>query len=325
MRLDPANSLPYSNLVGIYCRLNRLDEAKATYQQALANKLDRPGLRYNIYGVAFLEDDVAEMKRQVDWAAGKPGVEDFLLSHQSDTEAYSGHLGKARELSRRAVESALFASQKDTAAERQMNAALREAEFGYFAEARNETESALAMASTRNIQVLAALVFARAGDSVRAEKMADELEKKNALNTKINGYWLPTIRAAIEIDRQNPSKAIEILQPAISYELGVTNPQPQVGGMLYPVYVRAQAYLMLRRGKEAAAEYQKYVDHKGVVVNCPLAALARLGLARAYVLMEDSSKASAAYQDFLALWKDADSDIPILKVARTEYEKLHYE
>jgi tetratricopeptide (TPR) repeat protein len=321
VRLDPDNSVPYSNLVEIYCRLNRLGEARATYQRALALNLDRPGLRYNMYGVAFLEADTAETGRLAAWAAGKPGLEDFLLSYQSDTEAYSGRLGAARELSRRAIESALAAGQKETAAIRQLNAALREAEFGNVAEARNLAASALSHASTQNTQTLAALALARAGDSVRARELADGLEKENPLNTRINGYWLPSIRASIEINQQNPRKAIEILQAAARYELGVANPQTQVGGMLYPVYVRAQAYLLLRQGSAAAAEYQKYLDRRTIAVNCPLGALSHLGLARAYVTMGDSVKAKAAYLEFLTRWKYADPDIPMFREAKAEYEK----
>jgi tetratricopeptide (TPR) repeat protein len=162
----------------------------------------------------------------------------------------------------------------------------------------------------------------RQGDSNCAQKMADELQKQNPLNTKIKGYFLPTIRAAVEINRKNPAKAIEILQVAAPYELGNPDPQPVVGAMLYPVYVRGQAYLLLHQGSAAAAEFQKFLDYRGVVVNCPLGALARLGLARAYAMQGDAAKAKAAYQNFLTLWKDADPDIPILKQANAEYAKL---
>jgi len=152
--------------------------------------------------------------------------------------------------------------------------------------------------------------------------MADELQKQNPLNTKINGYFLPTIRAAVEINRKNPAKAIEILQVAAPYELGNPDPDPVVGAMMYPVYERGQAYLLLQQGRAAAAEFQKFLDHQGVVVNCPLGSLARLGLARAYAMQGDAAKAKAAYQDFLTLWKDADANIPILIAAKAEYAKL---
>jgi predicted Zn-dependent protease len=151
--------------------------------------------------------------------------------------------------------------------------------------------------------------------------MADELEKQNPVNTVIVGYWLPTIRAAIEINRNNPAKAIELLQAATSYELGISPTQAEFGAFLYPAYVRGQAYLLLRQGSEAAAEFQKFLD-RGLVANCPLGALAYLGLARAYALQGEIAKAKAAYKNFLTLWKDADPDIPILKEAKAEYAKL---
>jgi eukaryotic-like serine/threonine-protein kinase len=322
LRLNPESGISYGNLVAQYCHLNRLADAKAAYQQALAHKLDRASLHYNRYGVAFLDGDSTEMSDQVAWSAGKPGVDDVLASHQSDTEAFSGHVGKAREMSRRAVDAAQRAGQNETAAELEMNASLREAEFGNTAEALNFASSALSRASTTNVQVLEALALARTGDTVRSQRMADELQKQNPLNTKINNYWLPSIRAAIEIDRKDFPKSIEILQTAAGYELGIPNPQPQIGGMLYPVYLRGQAYLALHQGKEAAAEFQKFIDHRGVVVNCPLGVLAHLGLARAYAISGDAAKSRAAYRDFFALWKDADPDIPILKQAKVEFARL---
>ncbi len=321
-RLNPDSGIPYGNLVENYCRLNRLGEAKEMYQRALANNLDYPDLHYYRYAVAFLEGDAAEMQIQINWATGKPGVEDVLLSFQSDTEAFSGHLKRARDLSRRAVESARRSSENETAAVRKLNGALREAEFGNAVQARSEAAAAIALASTRSSRVLAALVLARIGDSDRAQSMVNELQKQNPLNTRINVYWLPSIRAAIEINRKNPTKAIEILQTAIPYELGVPGPQPGIGVMLYPAYLRGQAYLMLNQGTAAAAEFQKFLDNRTMVINFPLGALARLGRARALVLEGDSLKARAAYQDFLALWGDGDPEIPILKQARAEYAHL---
>ena len=225
-RLNPDSGTLWANLVADYSRLNRLGEAKAAYQVAMSRKLEYPSLHSNRYGVAFLEGDVEEMQRQADWATGNPEAEGILLSAQSDTEAFSGRLGNARELSQRAVDSARRASEKETAAEWEMNAALREVEFSNTAQARSATAAALALASTRDVQILAALALARAGDSNRAQKMADELQKQNPLNTNINGYFLPTIRAAVEINRKNPAKAIEILQVAAPYELGTPTPIP---------------------------------------------------------------------------------------------------
>jgi len=322
LRLKPDSALVYANLVSAYSHLYRLGDAKTTYERALARNLESPKLHYYRYGVAFLEGDAAEMERQSAWSAGRPGSDDILLSLQSDTEASSGHLGKARQLSRRASESAQRVGENEAAAGREMNAALREAEFGNAVQARSQTASALALDSTQGTQILAAVVLARAGDSDRAQKMADDLEKQSPLNTTINGYWLPTIRASLELNRQNPSKAVEILETATPYELGEPDPAPEVGGFLYPIFLRGQAYLALGQGSAAAAEFRKFIDHRGVVINCPLGALAYLGLARAYGLQGDTSKTRAAYQDFLALWKDADPDIPVLIAAKAEYAKL---
>ena len=302
--------------------MDRYQDAKDTYQRAVSRGLDYSDLHYFRYGVAFLEGDRAEMQRQADWAAGKPGREDVLLSTESDTEAFSGHLTQARELSRRAVESAHTAGENETAAKRELNDAIREVEFGYPLQARDEVASALHLSSTRSTRVLAAAVLARSGDTQQAEKMAADLQKQNPLNTKIIGYWLPTIRAAVELDRHNPGKAIEILEEAAPYELGSAGPQPELGAMLYPVYLRGQAYLALHQGSAAAAEFQKFLDHKGIAINSLLAGLAPLGIARAYSLQGDTTKARGAYQNFLVAWKAADPDIPILKQAKTEYARL---
>jgi serine/threonine protein kinase/CheY-like chemotaxis protein/tetratricopeptide (TPR) repeat protein len=321
LRLNPDSAVTHTNLVANYCRLNRLGEAKAAGREALARKLDRPNMHSNLYGVAFLEGDEAEMQRRVAAASGKPGLEDILLTHQADTEAFSGRLGRARESSRRAVESAKRAGEPERAAQEQLNLALQEAEFGHAASARREAAAALALAPTLSVRVLAALALARSGDPDRAQAIADELYRQNPLNANINGYWLPTVRAAVALERGTPSKAVEILQAAVASELGVPDPQPGIGGMLYPAYLRGQAYLSLDQGTAAAAEFQKFLDHPGVVVNCPLGALARLGLARAHALQGDSGEARAAYDDFFRLWKDADPDIPILRRAKAEYSR----
>ena len=322
LRIDPDDALGYGNLVVQYAALNRFDEAKAVYQQAMARKLEDSALHANLYGIAFLQEDVAEMERQIAWAAGKPGAEDVLLSLASDTEAFYGRLSKARAFSLRAIDSARRSDQKETAAGWQMNAALREAEFGNASQARKATSSALALASTRDAQILAALALARAGALVEAQEMAEDLAKRFPRDTLIIGYWLPTINAAIEINRRNPSKPIEILEVTAPYELGESYPMFQVGGSLYPVYVRAQSYLLLHRGGEAATEFQRILDHRGIVMNCPLGALAQLGLARAYALQGQAAKSRSSYEEFFILWKDADPGIPILTQAKAEYAKL---
>jgi len=320
--LNPDGVILRSNLMDDYVALNRPHEVESTFRQALARNLDHPYLHADMYGLAFLKGDVAEMDRQVAWSMGVQGGEDLLLSAASDTKAVSGDLLRAREYSRRAIAAALHNNQKETAAEWQMNEALREAEFGNFELAREQTAQALSKASSRDIKILAALTFARVGDSSRARTMADDLAKLFPLNTVINGYWLPTIRAAIEIDHGAPAKAVELLAPAASYELGYPNPQVEVGRFLYPAFIRGQAYLSMHRGDEAIQEFQKILNSPGLILNCPLGTLAHLGLARAYTLRGDKVKARSAYQDFFALWKDADSNIPILGQAQAEYSHL---
>ena len=321
LRLYPGSAAAYTNLVGLYSALNRPEEAKAKYQEAVAHKVNNPILHGNRYGVAFLEGDTAEMQRQLDAWKDKPGG-DVLLSFASDTEAYSGHLDNARDLSQRAIESALHSDAKETAAEWQINAALREAEFGNVARAREAIAKALETAPTRDVQILAALAYARIGDIKQARQISDDLARRFPLNSMINRYWLPTINATIEISRNKAADAVELLRTTSQYELGTPPPQFEVGGSLYPVYVRGQAYLSLHKGEEAAAEFQKLLNHRGIALNSPLAALAHLQLGRAYALSGNEGKARSAYQEFLALWKEADPDIPIYKEAQAEYAKL---
>ena len=319
--LAPDDAICGSNLIQFYALLNRLDEARATYQEAIKRNPEYDGLHAYLYGLAFLQGDTVEMERQANWAADKPGWEDVLFSYQSDTAASSGRVRRAREFSQRAVASAQRNGQKETAVLWEMNAALRETEFGNFARAHEQSTSAVTRAATRNVQILAALALARAGDSKGAERVADELQKQFPLDSVISGYWLPTIRASVEINRSDPSKAIGFLKAASPYELGLVS-NLEFGALLYPAYVRGEAYLLLQEGTEAAAEFQKFLDHRTLVANNPLFALAHLGLGRAYTISGDTAKARTAYQDFLTLWKDADPDIPILIAANAEYARL---
>ncbi len=321
LHLFSGSAAAYTNLVGLYTAMNRPEDAKAKYEEAVAHKVNNPFLHGNRYGVAFYEGDVSEMQRQVDGQKDKPG-EDVLLSFASDTDAFYGRLASAREKSQRAIEFARRSDAKETAAEWQMNAALREAEFGNTARARQQTASALNTAATQDVQTLAALALARSGDAGQARKIADDLARRFPLNTMINRYWLPAIDASIELGHSDPAKAIERLKTAAQYELGTPAPQFGVGGSLYPAYLRGQAYLALHQGTEAAAEFQKFLDHRGVALNSPLGALARLQLGRAYALAGDTTKARHTYLEFLELWKDADPDIPMLKQAKVEYAKL---
>src|SRR5437870_1700226 len=319
-RLEPNRVINYSNLGQIFLALNRPDDAKAMFEQSLARKLDAGILRLFMYYLGFLQGDSTQMEQQLAWGTGKPGAEDALLSAQSDTEAYYGRLAKARDSSRRAVDSAVRADSKETAALWQVNAALREAEYGNVASAKQGVTAALALAPGRDVKVLAALTLARVGDISRAKAIVAELEKSNPLNTVLKLYWLPTLKAAIELNGGNPAPALVFLEAAAPYELGT--PPPTQEGTLYPVYLRGEAYLVARQGQAAVIEFQKFLDHRGIVINFPIGALAHLQLGRAYAVQGDIGKARTAYQDFFAFWKDADPDIPILKEAKAEYEKL---
>ena len=311
----------YSNLMASYLALNRPDEAKAVFQEAQNRKLDIPYVHLARYYLAFLQGDASAMQEQAAWAMGKAGAEDWIMSMQGDTEAYYGRLAKARDYSQRAVESAKRNNAKETAALWRANEALREAEFGNAARARQGTTEALALSAGRDVELLSALALARAGDVGQSEKLAEKLNREYPLDTTIQGYWLPTVRAALQLDRGNSQRAIDVLQRASSYESA--EPLPfQYFGSIYPAYVRGEAYQKAGRGLQAAAEFQKFLDHRGIVMNSPLGALAHLQLARAYALTDDKSKSRAAYQDFFGLWKDADPDIPILKEAKAEYAKL---
>jgi tetratricopeptide (TPR) repeat protein len=311
----------YSNLAGAYLSLGKLDEAKAALDQSQARKLDGPSLRLARYALAFSRNDAAGMQEQLTWATGKPGAEDLLLSTQSDTEAYHGRLTKAREFSQRAVDSATHADAPETAGVWRANEALREAEFGNAAKAQHAAEQALSISGGRDVELLAALALARAGDTGKSQKLADKLDREFPVDTIMQGYWLPTVRAAIELNRNNAKHAIELLQPAAVYELGEP-PQFQCGTM-YPVYIRGLAYLKSGQGQQAAIEFQKFHDHASLVMNFPLGALAELQRARAKALGGDKASAHQYFQGFLELLKDADVDIPVLKQALAEAAKAH--
>jgi serine/threonine protein kinase/Flp pilus assembly protein TadD len=318
LRLEPDNVNGYTNLAVTYIDLNRFDEARELLQQAQSLRLENVSLLVNLYVLAFFRGDAVEMQRQVAAAKGKLGLEDALTALQSDTEAYNGHFEKARELTRLAEDTARRRGDPETAASYRAEAAMREAEVGHGALARQDVAAALTMSANRNVRIQAALALARTGETARARAMAGDLQKEASTNTILNSYWLPTIRATAEINQDNASSAIQLLQTASPYELG--NPQPL--GNLYPVYVRGLAYLSARQGTAAAAEFQRLVDHVGIVQNFLLGSLAHLGLARAYALAGDTAKSRTAYQDFFVRWKDADPEIPILKQAKVEYARL---
>ena len=319
LQLEPNNVAAVGNVGQVLMALNRWDEAGKVLQDARARNLDGGGLRLWIYYLSFLRGEQAKMAEQLAWSAGKPGAEDPLLSAQSDTEAYYGHLAKARDFSRRAVDSALRADSKETAALWQVNAALREAEFGNPTAARQGVTSALAITRGRDVKVLAALALARVGDSGQSKALIDELAHTNPNNTVLKLYWIPVLKAAIELNGGKPEQAIVLLEAALPYELG--QPPPIFVGSIYPAYLRGVALLAARNGTAAQAEFQKMIDHRGIMVNWPLAAFAYLGLGRAKTLSGDSAGAKTAYQQLLELWKNADPDITALKDAKAEFAK----
>ena len=317
LRLEPDDN--YAGLGFAYTALNRLDEAEAVYKQAEERKLEGEDLLQNRYLLAFLKGNAPQMAQLVSAAMGKPGVEATLLASQADTEGWYGKLKNAHGLTRRAMDSAQHNDAKESAAAYQAAAALREVESGNRELARAEAKAALKLAPNRDVRAIAALALARAGDTAAAEKLAAGLDKTFPLETGVQMNWLPTIRAAVALERKDPSRAIDLLKVTSTIELGLTM---NLAILMCPAYLRGEAYLMLYDGNAAAVEFQKFIDHRGLVVNFPWGALARLGLARAYATQGDTAKAKAAYQDFLTLWKDADPDIPIFIAAKSEYAKL---
>ena len=322
IRLAPNAGANYSNLLLAQAALDRFDDARNTFNLATAKMIEDPILRVNWFGVAFVLADTAEMQKQMAWSAAKPQGEDNFLAAKSDAESYYGQLKIAREFSKKAFESALRDDEKETAAQWKMDEALREVEFGNRPIAKQETAVARALTSSHDTEILAAIALARAGNAQEAEKLAKDLEKQYPLDTLVNDYWLPVIRASAEIARNNPAKAIELLLPSASYELASPVAWSGLGGPMYPAYLRGEAYLQLRQGSDAAAEYQKILDHPGFMMACPLGALAQLGMARSFLMAGDPAKARPCYQKFLTLWKDADPDVPILIAAKDEYAKL---
>jgi serine/threonine protein kinase/tetratricopeptide (TPR) repeat protein len=321
VRLNPGSGLRNANLLLSYLHEGRLEEGRAVAEEAKAKKIDSPYLRFYYYQLAFVQKDAARMEEQVDWAAGKPGVEDILISAEAETAAYFGQLKKAREFSRMAIVSAGLALEPETAASYEADAALCLAVFGITSEASKSATAALAHSTRREVRFNAALALAISGDAVRARTLSEGLAKDFPEDTILKVNYLPTINAQLALIRHDPSTAVETLKIAIPFELGQPG-DTSTTSSLYPIYVRAGAYLAEHQGGEAANEFQKILDHPGIVVNEPIGALARLGLARTYVLQGDTIKAHAAYQDFLTLWKDADSDIPVFIAARAEYAKL---
>jgi tetratricopeptide (TPR) repeat protein len=328
MRLSPARAW-YVNLSMYSMALQHFDEARQIIHDA--RELDNFILHTALYAVAFIRADPAAMAEQQHWFAGKP-EENIGLALASDSEAYGGHLGKAQELTKRAVDSAIRADNKEGGAIWEANASLQQAAYGNSPEARRSAAEALKLApASQGVEVETALAFAMAGDTARAESLAQDLGKRFPLDTQMQSLWLPPIQAQLALHRKNPTAALSALQAASAIELGQIQFMINIS-CLYPTYLRGEAYLAAGQGSAAAAEFQKIIDHSGIVWNCWTGGLAHLGVARANALQAKTSqgaeadaarvRALAAYKGFLTLWKDADPDIPILKQAKAEYAKL---
>src|SRR5215471_10457470 len=322
LSLDPGSVAWYENAATADIALLRLREARYILNLAASRRLEDSAIHTDVYALAFLQGDTSAMQRELEWSVGKAGGEDAMLALQADTEAYAGHLQKARELSLRAVRAAQNAKLAEPAAIWQALAALRDAVYGDTQNARTEADKALDLAPTsRDAQTLAILVLTRTGDSRRAQSMLDDLAASHVSNTVVQAGWLPTIRAQASLVNQKPAQALELLDPVRSYERGQL-----IGNLSYscmiPVYLRGEAYLAAKRGPQAKAEFQKLADSRGIVGNCWSGALALLGQARAQAESDSRNAARSSYQRFFDLWKTADANIPLLKTARAEFAKL---
>jgi eukaryotic-like serine/threonine-protein kinase len=315
LRLDADNVRNYTNVAGALINMNRFDEAKDVLLKAQERKLDDELLWVNLYSIAFNKRDVAEMGRLVQSAPVKPGLTDTLLGLEAETEAYYGGLKKARGLTARAHDFARQNGDNETAAGFLVSASLREIEAGDRNQSRRDVTEALAMAPARSVQPGAALALARAGEARRAQAIADDLKAQFPLDTLINSLWVPTIEAAIALDRGNAAKALQLLETTAPYENSSAM-------YFFSVYLRGQAYLKNGQGSLAAGEFQKVIDNPGIIDNSVVGALAHLGLARAYAVEKNAARSRAAYQQFFLVWKDADSDNPNLKQAKSEFAKL---
>ncbi len=337
LTLEPDDIILYDNLATFSLALQRFDKAKEILDQAQTRKLEDYQLHDTLYAYAFLRGDLVAMKQQQEWYAARPDYEAFGLAAASATEAYAGHVKKARELIKQAVDSDVRSDNKEGGAISLSEAALQEAAYGNTLEARVLSGQALVLAPlSRGVWSEAALALAMAGNTSRAESLAKDLDKRFPLDTQVQSLWLPAIREQLDMDKKNAAFAQHPAQTAPPIDLGnilfVTN-----ASCLYHVYIRGEAYLAGTQGSAAAAEFQKIIDHSGIVWNCWTGALAHLGVARANALQAKTFhgqgqeadadaarvRALAAYKDFLTLWKDADPDVPILKQAQAEYAKLH--
>jgi serine/threonine protein kinase/tetratricopeptide (TPR) repeat protein len=332
LRFVPHHMYPYLMLSIDLLALQRFDEARQVIHEAQARQMDNVMLHKALYALALLDSGSSAIAEQQQWFAGKPQHEDIGFALASDTEAYGGHRDKAQELTKLAVDSAIRSESKENAATYLADAALQQAAYGNPEEAGQSAAAALKLApASTGVESEIAVALAMAGDTGRAESLAQDLGKRFPLDTQVQSLWLPTIQAQLALDRKNPALALNTLNTALPIEYGRSGSVPKIS-CLFPAYIRGEAYVASGQGSPAAAEFQKILDHGGLVGNCWTGALAHLGVARARSLQENTSqgadadaarvRAIAAYKDFLTLWKDADPDIPILKQAKAEYAKL---
>ena len=323
LEIDPDHSPAYTNLAFAYFYLDRPAEAEKVIERASARKRESPELILLRYHLAFANGNAARMDRAVAMARGRPGLEDWMLHSQALVEAHSGLLQTARSTSRRAMDVARQAGQRERPAIYEAGEAAWEALLGDAPAAKRKAAEALRLSNGRDVEYAATFALVVAGDLRDSQSQADDLEKRFPEDTSVQFNYLPTLRALFALSRDEPRKAIELLQVAVPYELAVPAIEfDEFFGGFYPVYVRGLAYLAARQGAEGASEFQKILDHRGIVSADPIGALAHLQIGRAYALEGDTAKARVAYQDFLTLWKDADPDIPILKQAKAEYAKI---
>ncbi len=320
LKFSPGTGNRYANLTSGYVQLNRLDEAKAVAREAESHNIDYPEIHLNLYWVAFLEHDVAAMEREAKGMLGRAGHEDQMLNYEADTALYSGQLAKSRLLTKRAMDAAQQVDEKEAPALYQADGAVREALVGNADLAKQQARAALSISNSRDAESLSAFAMALAGDSSSSSRLADDLEKRFPQDTIVQVTYLPAIHAAEFLARNDYGKAIDVLAAAAPRELGgnIEN----VNFVLYLIYLRGISYISSRQGAAAVAEFQKIIDHPGVARSEPIGALTRLQIGRAFALSGDMDRAKAAYQEFLALWKDADPDIPIFKQATAEFSKL---
>jgi tetratricopeptide (TPR) repeat protein len=342
VRLAPDDAASYGVLAYDLLAAQRVDEAAQIAQQAQARKLDDFVLRQVLYALALLKNDSSAMEEQAAWFTGKAAVENSGLSLESDTSASTGHLGRARELTEQSVDSAVRNGHKESAAIWQANAALREAGLGNASASRKIAGNALKMLpSSQAVEVETALALAMAGETARANSLAQDLNHRFPLDTQVQALWLPTIQAQLALNSGDAAGALNRLHATTSMDLAAIQFLANVS-CLYPVYVRGEVYLAAGNGDAAAGEFQRILDHSGITWNCWTGSLAQLGLARAYALQAGIgaaargksesaakaansaalSKAGNAYREFFVLWKNADPDIPVLREARAEFDRL---